>query len=152
METNKSIYPMWVIKKDFKCPLGMEIDYKYLVKDGNKIFWEDLGQARNRHIVVQSPGNLIIFDEQSNIISTIKTSGFIQMGSCNLSNTDYLLIQNLINETSGAIGKKLDFLVQEMNREINTIGSKANNLEITNLVVDIKTEIENIREQIQNIE
>ena len=100
METNKSIYPMWVIKKDFKCPLGMEIDYKYLVKDGNKIFWEDLGQARNRHIVVQSPGNLIIFDEQSNIISTIKTSGFIQMGSCNLSNTDYLLIQNLINETS----------------------------------------------------
>lgn len=57
----------------------------------------------------------------------------------------------LINE-SGPIGKKLDFLVQEMNRETNTIGSKANNLEITNLVVDIKTEIENIREQIQNIE
>ena len=51
-----------------------------------------------------------------------------------------------------AIGKKIDFLIQEMNRETNTIGSKANNLEITNLVVDIKTEIENIREQIQNIE
>jgi len=50
------------------------------------------------------------------------------------------------------IGKKLDFLVQEMNREINTIGSKANCLEITNMVIDIKTEIENIREQIQNIE
>lgn len=59
---------------------------------------------------------------------------------------------NLINESAGAIGKKLDFLIQEMNRETNTIGSKANNLEITNLVVDIKTEIENIREQIQNIE
>lgn len=55
-------------------------------------------------------------------------------------------------EENNAIGKKLDFLVQEMNRETNTIGSKANNLEITNLVVDIKTEIENIREQIQNIE
>ncbi len=51
-----------------------------------------------------------------------------------------------------AVGKKLDFLVQEMNRETNTIGSKANNLEITNLVVDIKTELENIREQVQNIE
>ena len=51
-----------------------------------------------------------------------------------------------------AIGKKLDFLVQEMNRETNTIGSKANNLEITNGVIDIKTELENIREQIQNIE
>lgn len=55
-------------------------------------------------------------------------------------------------DESGPVGKKLDFLVQEMNRETNTIGSKANNLEITNLVVDIKTEIENIREQIQNIE
>ena len=51
-----------------------------------------------------------------------------------------------------AIGKKLDFLIQEMNRETNTIGSKANNLEITNYVVEIKTELENIREQIQNIE
>ena len=58
---------------------------------------------------------------------------------------------NLLNETN-PIGKKLDFLIQEMNRETNTIGSKANNLEITNLVVDIKTEIENIREQVQNIE
>ena len=50
------------------------------------------------------------------------------------------------------IGRKLDFIVQEMNRETNTIGSKANNLEITNYVVDIKTELENVREQIQNIE
>ena len=59
------------------------------------------------------------------------------------------LIQNN-NQTS--IGKKLDFIIQEMNRETNTIGSKANCLEITNNVVDIKTELENIREQIQNIE
>ena len=51
-----------------------------------------------------------------------------------------------------AVGKKLDFLIQEMNRETNTIGSKANSLEIVNNVVDIKTELENIREQIQNIE
>ena len=49
-------------------------------------------------------------------------------------------------------GKKMDFLIQEMNRETNTIGSKANNLEITNRVVDIKTILEDIREQIQNIE
>ncbi len=55
-------------------------------------------------------------------------------------------------DSETAIGKKLDFLIQEMNRETNTIGSKANNLEITNYVVDIKTQIENIREQIQNIE
>lgn len=50
------------------------------------------------------------------------------------------------------IGRKLDFLIQEMNREINTIGSKANDLTITNLVVDIKSELEKIREQVQNIE
>ena len=59
--------------------------------------------------------------------------------------------RNLI-ESEGAIGKKLDFIIQEMNRETNTIGSKANNLEITNRVIDIKTELEDIREQIQNIE
>ena len=49
-------------------------------------------------------------------------------------------------------GKKLDFIIQEMNRETNTIGSKSSSLDITNLVIDIKTEIENVREQIQNIE
>lgn len=54
--------------------------------------------------------------------------------------------------TDGAIGKKTDFLLQEMNREINTIGSKANCLDITNLVVEVKTELEDIREQVQNIE
>jgi len=53
---------------------------------------------------------------------------------------------------SSPIGKKIDFLIQEINRETNTIGSKANSLEITNLVIEIKTEVENIREQIQNIE
>jgi len=50
------------------------------------------------------------------------------------------------------IGKKLDFVIQEMNRETNTIGSKCNELEITRNVVEIKSEIEKIREQIQNIE
>lgn len=51
-----------------------------------------------------------------------------------------------------AIGKKLDFIIQEMNREANTIASKSVKLEITNLVIEIKTELEDIREQIQNIE
>ena len=55
-------------------------------------------------------------------------------------------------EQNNPVGKKLDFIIQEMNRETNTIASKANNLDITNIVIEIKTEIENIREQIQNIE
>ena len=54
--------------------------------------------------------------------------------------------------TDKAVGKQIDFLIQEMNRETNTIGSKANNLEITNSVIVVKTEIEDIREQVQNIE
>ena len=49
-------------------------------------------------------------------------------------------------------GKKLDFLVQEMNREANTIGSKANDMDITNAMLEIKSEVEKIREQVQNIE
>ena len=60
-------------------------------------------------------------------------------------------IKNLFNN-GGAIGRKLDFIVQEMNRESNTIGSKCSDIEITKTVVDIKAEIEKIREQIQNIE
>jgi len=52
----------------------------------------------------------------------------------------------------GAVGRKLDFLIQEMNREVNTIGSKANDLTISRLVVEMKSELEKIREQIQNVE
>ncbi len=55
-------------------------------------------------------------------------------------------------KNGGAVGRKLDFLVQELNREVNTIGSKANDLEVTSIVVDMKAEIEKIREQVQNIE
>lgn len=52
----------------------------------------------------------------------------------------------------GDIGRKLDFLIQEMNREINTIGSKANDLDITEYVLQLKNELEKLREQVQNIE
>ena len=57
----------------------------------------------------------------------------------------------MLNE-SNPIGRKLDFLVQEMNREANTIGSKSNDSELARIVVDLKSDIEKIREQIQNIE
>lgn len=55
-------------------------------------------------------------------------------------------------DSGEAVGRKLDFLVQEMNREVNTIGSKAQDLNVARVVVDMKAEIEKIREQIQNIE
>ena len=60
-------------------------------------------------------------------------------------------LEHMLNEHK-PIGRKLDFLVQEMNRESNTIGSKANDITLSKLVVELKSEIEKIREQIQNIE
>jgi uncharacterized protein (TIGR00255 family) len=63
-----------------------------------------------------------------------------------------LQLNSIISKSNQPDGKKLDFLVQEMNREANTIGSKANDIEITNKVLEIKSEIEKIREQVQNIE
>ncbi|MGC2872225.1 YicC/YloC family endoribonuclease [Ihubacter sp. rT4E-8] len=61
-------------------------------------------------------------------------------------------MKSIIENSKEPDGKKLDFLVQEMNREANTIGSKANDIEITSLMLQIKAEIEKIREQVQNIE
>ena len=55
-------------------------------------------------------------------------------------------------DQGGAVGRKLDFLIQEFNREANTIGSKCNDIDIARVVVDIKAEIEKIREQVQNLE
>ena len=60
-------------------------------------------------------------------------------------------MKKVLTEEESA-GRKLDFIAQEMNREANTILSKANDLETSNLAIDLKTEIEKIREQIQNIE
>lgn len=61
-------------------------------------------------------------------------------------------MKKIIDSPKDAEGKKLDFLVQEMNREANTIGSKANDISITGYMLEIKSEIEKIREQVQNIE
>jgi uncharacterized protein (TIGR00255 family) len=63
-------------------------------------------------------------------------------------------IKNLfaLFESEEVVGRKMDFTLQEMNREINTIGSKANDIELANIVISVKTELEKIREQCQNIE
>ncbi len=60
-------------------------------------------------------------------------------------------MRNLLNSNT-SVGRKLDFTVQELNREANTMGSKCNDYEIAHLVVDLKSEIEKVREQVQNIE
>ena len=70
-------------------------------------------------------------------------------------NQDEMKVKQMIDELiekEGSIGRKMDFLIQEVNREINTIGSKTDNFEIKTDVVDMKSEVEKIREQVQNIE
>ncbi len=66
-------------------------------------------------------------------------------------NSHIVQFKELVN-SDGPVGKKLDFMIQEMNRETNTIGSKAGSGEITKEVIDLKVELEDIREQVQNIE
>ena len=61
-------------------------------------------------------------------------------------------LRDFLKGKEDSIGKKIDFLIQEMNREANTIGSKSNDKEITSMMLDLKAEIEKIREQVQNIE
>jgi uncharacterized protein (TIGR00255 family) len=57
-----------------------------------------------------------------------------------------------VADEDGAVGRKLDFILQEMARETNTIGAKANDLEITRAIIDMKSELESLREQVQNVE
>jgi len=85
-------------------------------------------------------GEVALFAERSNITEeTVRLESHLnQVRNC------------LLAEES--VGRKLDFLIQEMNREINTIASKASDLEISRLVVEVKSELEKLREQVQNIE
>lgn len=93
----------------------------------------ELDEARVAHEVA-------IFADKTNIAEEVVRlkSHFVQ-------------IEDFFKE-GGGIGRKLDFLIQEMNREINTIGSKSPDLGIANSVIEVKSEIEKIREQVQNIE
>ena len=61
-------------------------------------------------------------------------------------------MRKLLNSEVPAVGKTLEFMIQELNREVNTIGSKSSDVDVSRLVIEIKTELERIREQIQNIE
>ncbi|WP_455052550.1 YicC/YloC family endoribonuclease [Mogibacterium sp.] len=82
-----------------------------------------------------------IFADKANI-----TEEIVRLGS----HIDQL--RTFINGDEETVGKKIDFLVQEMNREANTIGSKSNDMDITSWMLDLKAEIEKMREQVQNIE
>ena len=91
-------------------------------------------------------------DEQRIITETAIFADHIAVNEETVRLRSHISHLNELIEQGGVIGKKLDFIVQEMNRETNTIGSKCQDIEISRIVVDMKSEIEKIREQIQNIE
>ncbi len=76
------------------------------------------------------------------VIVFIRTSGLFHIRN----------MKKMLTTEKEGIGRKLDFMAQEMNREANTILSKSSDLEISNIAIDLKTEIEKVREQIQNVE
>ena len=104
-------------------------------------------EARMRELI----GDVQI-DEQRLIIETAIFADKIAVAEETVRLRSHIASLCSMLDEGGVIGRKLDFIVQEMNRETNTIGSKCQDMEITKVVVDIKSEIEKIREQIQNIE
>ncbi len=93
------------------------------------------------------------YDEQRLIMEVAIFADKIDVGEETVRLKSHLSqFKDLIDSEGQPVGKKLDFIVQEMNREVNTIGSKCNSIDITRFVVDTKSVIEKIREQIQNIE
>ncbi|RSL31283.1 YicC family protein [Salibacterium salarium] len=111
--------------------------YRDRLQDRIRDFMNDSGyEAEEQRLLTE----VAVFSEKANIDEELTRL---------LSHCDQFV--HTLHE-HGAKGRKLDFLVQEMNREANTIGSKANNAALSHLVVDIKSELEKIKEQVQNIE
>ena len=98
--------------------------------------------------------NSDLIKNKSGIYKIICKDHFYIGSSKNLSKRLYSHINQMRDNLNldEPVGRKLDFIVQEMNREANTIASKANDIRVTNISINIKNEIEKIREQIQNIE
>lgn len=108
-------------------------------------------RARLEQKIKELIGDVAV-DEQRLITETAIFADKIAVDEETVRLRSHIASLHSLFEAGGVLGRKLDFLVQEMNRETNTIGSKCQDIEITKTVVDIKAEIEKIREQIQNIE
>ena len=102
-------------------------------------------------LACQSTGHCVIHDDANAIVEKMLTADVIVFATPIYYYEMCGQMKTMLS-SGEAVGRKLDFLVQEMNREANTIGSKATDSQIAHMVVDVKAEIEKIREQIQNIE
>ncbi len=126
-----------IVKKiETRAPLVVK-DYTERLYSRIRELIEDAVDVPEERILMEAA----VFADKSNI-----TEELVRLDS------HMLQLKDILTSGSSPVGKKLDFLVQEMNREANTIGSKSNDLEITSLMLETKSEIEKIREQVQNIE
>lgn len=126
-----------IVKKiDVRAPLVVE-EYTQKLQNRIKELIGDAATVPEERILTEAA----IFADKANI-----TEELVRLDS------HMIQLKNILSGSEESVGKKLDFLVQEMNREANTIGSKANDMEITSLMLETKSEIEKIREQVQNIE
>ena len=126
-----------IVKKiETRAPLVVK-DYTERLYSRIRELIEDTVDVPEERILMEAA----VFADKSNI-----TEELVRLDS------HMIQLKDILTSGSSPVGKKLDFLVQEMNREANTIGSKSNDLEITSLMLETKSEIEKIREQVQNIE
>ena len=125
-----------VKKIERRAPMVAE-EYKEKLYGRIKELVEDSVAVPEERILMEAA----IFADKSNI-----TEELVRLDS------HMIQLDKILTSSEEPVGKKLDFLVQEMNREANTIGSKSNDMEITSLMLETKSEIEKIREQVQNIE
>lgn len=132
-----------------RCNIINEVVEKIKI-DSPKIIEEYRGKLRQR--IEDMLGDSYAVDEQrlAMEVAYMADKSNITEEIVRLESHIHQLNKSLL--VSEPIGRKLDFLIQEMNREINTIGSKTNDLGVTNYVVEVKSELEKIREQVQNIE
>lgn len=119
-----------------RAPL-IEKEYAIKFKDRIAELLENKVEVPEERVMLEAA----VFADKANI-----TEELVRLGS------HIHQLRDFMSESEGSVGKKIDFLVQEMNREANTIGSKSNDKEITALMLSLKAEIEKIREQVQNIE
>ncbi|HSX38530.1 MAG TPA: DUF1732 domain-containing protein [Chlamydiales bacterium] len=108
---------------------------------GPKAWQEFLGKSANNELDDRIARELILFADKVDITEEITRL-----------KSHFLQFQEILKSQKESVGRKIDFLIQEMGREINTIGSKSPDAQISHTVVNIKSELEKIREQIQNIE
>ena len=123
---------------------NIEVRAPLVVKDYTEKLYNRIKELTEGAVDVPEDRILIeaaVFADKSNI-----TEELVRLDS------HMIQLRKILTSETSPVGKKLDFLVQEMNREANTIGSKSNDMQITSLMLETKSEIEKIREQIQNIE